>query len=127
MALINTLEKFCYKPISIAKGTILIREGETNDKVYVLISGSLQITTGDVIIGQFTKTGESFGEMAALLKQKASATVEATKDSQIYVIENMEFFLLKNPDECLHLLKQSFERIKQMNKGVNILSKSLTP
>ena len=121
MPLLETLESFCYKPNLISKGTILLREGEKTSVTYVLISGELQVTTGDVEIGVFQNPGDTFGEMAALMEDVTSASVEAVTDCQVYKIQDLKTFLIKNPKEAVELLQASYTRLKQMNKGVNLM------
>jgi CRP-like cAMP-binding protein len=121
MTILKQLEDFCYKPISFLQGSKLIQEDQGCDQVYVLISGTLKVTTGNVVIGNFNKKGDTFGEMAAIMNQNASATVEALEDSQVYVINDIDAFLTKNPQHCVNMLKMSYNRLKQMNNGVNIM------
>ncbi|MCH2207548.1 MAG: cyclic nucleotide-binding domain-containing protein [Lentisphaerales bacterium] len=121
MPLLNTLEDFCYKSHLITQGSTLLKEGEKTDTTYVLICGELRVTTGDVEIGVFSEPGDTFGEMANLMEDVVSANVEAVTDCQVYIIKDLKMFLLKNPKETLELLKASYTRLKQMNKGVNLM------
>jgi CRP-like cAMP-binding protein len=125
MPLLTTLEKFCYKAHEIPKGTRLLKEGKSTHRTYVLVSGALKVTAGNVDIGSFTHAGDTFGEMATLLDENASADVTAEEDSQVYIIEDLKAFLLKNPQQAIDLLKQSYNRIQQMNKGVNTMLKMI--
>lgn len=125
MNLLRTLENFCYKPQTLAAGTVFLKEGDCPCPTYVLISGSVKVTAGGVEIGIFKNPGDTFGEMAAILEQPVSATVEAVSDSQVYVIRNFQDFLSKNPTLCIELLKKSYNRLSQMNKGVNIMLKMI--
>ena len=81
----------------------------------------MKVTAGGVEIGVFKNPGDTFGEMAALLENPVSANVEAVADSQVYVIKNFKEFLSKNPALCIELLKSSYQRLSQMNKGVNMM------
>ncbi|MCM8540680.1 MAG: cyclic nucleotide-binding domain-containing protein [Lentisphaeraceae bacterium] len=123
MKLLDTLESFCYKPQTIMSGSILLTEGESPCPTYVLINGAVKVTTGGVEIGIFKNAGDTFGEMAAILEGPVSATVETVEDSEMYVINNFSEFLSKNPSICVDLLKNSYHRLAQMNKGVNEMLK----
>ncbi|MCM8528171.1 MAG: cyclic nucleotide-binding domain-containing protein [Lentisphaeraceae bacterium] len=123
MKLLATLETFCYKPKLIAAGTTLLTEGDCPCPTYVLIKGAVKVTTGGVEIGIFKSPGDTFGEMAAILEGKATATVEAVEDTQVYTINDFSEFLSKNPSICVELLKNSYHRLAQMNKGVNDMLK----
>ena len=121
MPLLETLDNFCYKPQAVSAGTVLLNEGDKTSITFVLISGQVKVTTGEVEIGVFTNPGDTFGEMAALMNDTISASVEAVSDCQVYVIKDLDTFLMKNPKETIELLKSSYARLKQMNKGVNLM------
>ena len=125
MPLLKTLEDFCYKPTHVSKGTALLKEGEKTNATYVLISGRLRVTAGEVEIGVFDCQGDTFGEMATLMNDTICASVEADEDCQVYVIKDLNSFLLKNPKETLELLKASYKRLKKMNHGVNLMLQML--
>lgn len=125
MNLLHALESFCYKPQKLPKGTVFLNEGDCPCPTYVLINGAVKVTAGGVEIGVFSKAGDTFGEMAAIMKKPVSATVETAEDSNFYVVENFEEFLTKNPAHCLDLLKNSYDRLSQMNKGVNLMLKMI--
>ncbi len=127
MSLLDQLKEFCYSPIKIERGQHLLNEGESCDQVYVLISGKVRVTTGNVIIGDFSTPGNTFGEMAVMLKEPVSATVVALDECQVYVIKSLDAFLIKNPEECIHMLRTAYRRLCQMNRGVNILFDQLNP
>jgi CRP-like cAMP-binding protein len=63
------------------KGEILIREGEYDDWVYLLISGRLEIIKDKVIIGQLQRNGDMFGEMGIIDGSPRSATIKAIDKS----------------------------------------------
>ena len=121
MPLIKQLEEFCYKKVPYPAGSILLQEGQVTEEVYVLATGSVRVTSGQVIIGDFSKPGATFGEMAVILNQKVSATVETQTDGEFYVIKDLENFLTKNPKQCFAFLNLAYKRIKKMNLGVNIM------
>jgi len=121
MNLLKTLENFCYKPQTLKAGEVFLIEGECPCPTYVLISGAVKVTAGGVEIGIFQSPGDTFGEMAAILEKPVSANVEAVTDSQVYVIKNFKEFLSKNPVLCIEMLESSYQRLSQMNKGVNMM------
>ena len=125
MTLLKTLENFCYKAQTLKAGTVFLKEGDNPCPTYILISGAIKVTAGGVEIGVFKSPGDTFGEMAAIMKAPVTATVEAVEDSQVYVIKNFEEFLSKNPALTIELLKKSYDRLAQMNKGVNIMLKMI--
>ena len=121
MTLLECLDQFCFKKYPVEQGTFLMQEGEFPNQVYVMVSGTVKVTTGNVVIGQFNRPGDTYGEMAVILEEKASATVECLTPCEVYIIQDLETFLTKNPTQCINMLKLSYRRLKQMNKGVNIM------
>src|SRR5215510_10227421 len=61
------------------QGTVILREGEGGDSVFLLSSGSVQVTLwgtrGPLILLAILPAGEIFGEMAVLERRPRSATV----------------------------------------------------
>ena len=121
MSLLQQLQDFCFKTMPIPENTYLLEEGQDCEDVYVLAKGSVRVTAGQVIIGDFHKPGDTFGEMAVILKQRASASVHTLTDCEFYVIKDLETFLTKNPKMGFEFLKMSYKRLKKMNLGVNIM------
>ncbi|MCM8530746.1 MAG: cyclic nucleotide-binding domain-containing protein [Lentisphaeraceae bacterium] len=121
MLLLDILEKFCYKPQTIPAGTLLVKEGTVETSTYVLISGTLEVTAGNVEIGKFRRPGDTFGEMSAIMNEEASASVLTETECKVYVIQDLKTFLIKNPELAIDMLKKSYARLKQMNKGVNFM------
>ena len=55
----------------------IIKEGNTNDKIYFIIEGQVSVLKKDVTITHFGE-GEAFGEMEVLDVMPATASVKAT-------------------------------------------------
>jgi CRP-like cAMP-binding protein len=70
-------------------GTVILREGEDGDSVFLISSGSVQVTLwgtrGPLIPLAVLQAGEIFGEMAVLERRPRSATVVARE--QCVVLE----------------------------------------
>jgi CRP/FNR family transcriptional regulator, cyclic AMP receptor protein len=74
---------------SVARGAIIIREGERGDTAYLIQSGQVQIYTGKQ--GRRVKLatlgpGQIFGEMALLFDEERTATVEALDPCTFVII-----------------------------------------
>ena len=71
------------------QGTVILREGEDGDSVFLISSGSVQVTLwgtrGPLIPLAVLQAGEIFGEMAVLERRPRSATVVARE--QCVVLE----------------------------------------
>jgi MFS family permease len=76
--------------VSIPASTTLIAEGEAGDRFYVVATGRFDVARH----GRHLTTegpGGFFGEMALLRDIPRQATVTATEDSTVYVIEGRDF------------------------------------
>lgn len=67
--------------IAFAPGDIVLREGGSAGALWILVSGSLKVTKGGVVVNTITQPGAMVGEIAVLLDTVNSATVEAIEAS----------------------------------------------
>jgi MFS family permease len=72
-------------PMRAPSGTIVIREGETGDRYYVLASGRVEVLVGGRPVRQLSK-GEGFGEIALLREVPRTATVRAIQDVELLTL-----------------------------------------
>src|SRR4051812_9972220 len=61
----------------VASGTVLVREGETDDRFYVLLSGVLAVSQRDLGARSVLRPGDYFGEVAPAMDVPRTATVSA--------------------------------------------------
>src|SRR3954466_11965384 len=83
---------------SFEAGAILLDEGPATDRIYVLVSGEIEIAKGDVSIARVAEEGAIFGEISALLGVGHSATVRAATAVTAYEIEDAARFLDNSPE-----------------------------
>jgi aquaporin Z len=109
---------------NVDAGTVLMREGEPATKAYVIERGELQVRStdgqGKEVVLAALGPGEWVGEMGLLLKLPRTATVVATKASQLRSVtaENFAHVIEEHPEETARLLKQLSERLYQANKNL---------
>jgi CRP/FNR family transcriptional regulator, cyclic AMP receptor protein len=89
--------------VHVEPGDVLLTEGVTSGKLYVLIEGELQILCGDVEVATADHAGAVFGEMALLLGCAHTATVKALAPSRLYVVDDAEGFVAASPDMMRHI------------------------
>jgi len=109
----HTVLDYCTGGIqrSLSVGTVLIREGETTDHLYVLIEGRLEVVKGDTVVAIITEPGAVLGEMSVLLDQSHTATVRAASDSTIYEISDAATFLREQPAVALLVARLLAQRL----------------
>lgn len=95
----------------IKKGEVILHEEDTNNFMYMILSGKLKIvqTTGDgkEIILAIHQSGQFFGEISLIDGKTSPATVMAAEDSLIILVSRKDFHdLLTNHRKVLYNLLQ---------------------
>ncbi len=91
--------------VRLEPGAVLLAEGTTTGKLYVLIEGEIQILRHDAEVATVADPGAVFGEMAVLLGSAHTATVKALTPCRVYVVEDAERFLEATPELMRHIGK----------------------
>jgi len=94
-----------------APGTVLLSEGETSGRLYVLAEGRVEVLRGDTQVAVIGEAGSVFGEMSVLLSRPHTATVRAASPVGVFVFENAESFLKSNPEIAFFVGKLLAERL----------------
>ena len=76
---------------SYEAGQCVIRDGDTGDELFVMLSGSATVRKGEAVLSTLGR-GEHFGEMALIRNQPRSADVVAQQPSDIAVIRRADFY-----------------------------------
>lgn len=99
--------------IYLKPGHILITEGEeSDDKAYVIQSGSVEIIRGGEVIGVLGE-GALCGEIALITNEPRTATVRVKEPAELLVLNRDEFMLLiKNSDKQDEIRKEIMRRIQ---------------
>ncbi len=83
-------------------GEVIIREGETSETLFIVVSGELEVTRGGKPLARLG-AGSHFGEMALLSRRPRSATVQATTPVRLLVQERQNFLDLVTRDPSIGL------------------------
>ena len=79
----------------VPAGTVVLAEGGASDCFFVIVSGQVAVTQAGVL--QRTEgAGEFFGEIGLLRDVPRTATVTATSDTELLVIERADFLAAVN-------------------------------
>ncbi|MDN5304087.1 MAG: small conductance mechanosensitive channel [Fusobacteriaceae bacterium] len=115
------------KLFKYGKGEIIVNEGEEGDSFFIIQSGIVDILINNRKIVNL-REGDFFGEMSLLTGNKRNATVVATIDLEVLVLDKVTFReIIENDKNILdilseYLLKREEENSK-FNKDINDLSK----
>jgi MFS family permease len=84
----------------VGAGDVVVREGDVGDLFYVIESGALDATHDGRLLTHM-EAGDHFGEIALLRDVPRTATVVATEDSVLQVIQRDDFLAALTGDEEL--------------------------
>ena len=103
-------------------GTVLIKEGEIGDCLYLLKSGRVKVyaiseETGQQIVLSHLENGDHFGEMSLISGEKRSANIVAVTDVEVWKLSKPVFdaLIMKNPSITLTLTHLLTQRLKESN------------
>lgn len=92
-------------------GIILLSEGETSGRLYVLAEGAVEVLRGDTQVALIGGPGSIFGEMSVLLNRPHTATVRTASAVGAFVFEDAESFLKSHPEIAFFLGRLLAERL----------------
>ncbi len=103
---LHRLARIC-RPVYFKKDRIIIQEGESRDRMFVLIDGEARVTKlrkgKEVTIGAINE-GEIFGELSLIDNSPRSATVVTKEDSTLLAISLKDFHNLINKEHHLGMV-----------------------
>lgn len=107
----------------VAKGAVIIKEGETGNSAFLVQSGSVKVFVdyeGRQIELARLGPGQIFGEMALVFDEKRSATVETVEDTNLIVItrQTLEEKLRKSDPTIRAIVPMLMKRIVQTNNAL---------
>jgi len=131
------------KPRDFPAGSVIIREGEPGDSMYIMASGEVEITKRltleldedtpkeRVMIRLRAEDGVYFGEMSLLEQDTRSATVTALTDCQLLELNHQDFLELIRHHPImgvkllLHLAQLLSRHLRKTNQDVVKLTTAL--
>lgn len=107
------------QPVSAKKDTIIIREMDTGDSMYLIKQGTAGIYKEHTRIGVLG-ANECFGEMAVITQGPRTATITAEEDMELYQLTRHTFYnmLSERTEIALELMKLLSRRLRSMNARI---------
>lgn len=107
-------------------GTVLFRDGEYGDTMYVIQSGRVRIfkeVKGDQKTLAILGAGEFFGEMAILNDKPRTASAEVVEEAKLLIIEAKTFgtMVVSNTEIAVRLIRKLARRLDNANELIDIL------
>ena len=81
----------------VIPGTVLVREGELDDRFYVLLAGVLAVSQRELGARGVLRPGEYFGEVAPAMSIPRTATVSAMTPAVVASCDRATFDELVRP------------------------------
>lgn len=106
--------------IDCAIGSTLVRQGEIETSLYVILEGRFDVTLDGRTIARLTQ-GNHFGEMSLLTNHPRSASVCAVTDGRALRITSdyLQTFIAAHPQEGVHMMitlaRELSERLRSTN------------
>jgi len=97
--------------VTVPDGEVIIEEGSTPDRLYVLVAGRLVIEHDGVPFARVDTPGAVFGEMSAVLGRPATATVRASGNATLRAVDDPVGFLTEQPAAALSVLRTTASRL----------------
>jgi len=102
--------------VQLAPGDFLFREGETGDRMYVLLEGEIDIFLGDFVL-ETAGPGSLLGEMALIEDTPRTANAVAKTPARLAQVDRRRFHFLvqQTPHFATHVMKILADRLRHMN------------
>lgn len=117
----------------IQKKNIVVQEGEPGKALYLILEGSVKISSytadGREVVLSLLSKGSFFGEISLLDKQPRSATVTTMEDCRFAQVRraDLEPLLLKQPQITLKLLAEVVARLRRTSQVLERISSMDVP
>ena len=113
---------------SAPRGSVIMREGDAVDSLYIVISGRLKVMMGEadgkeVILG-LIGPGEFFGEMGLIDDLPRSASVLAIEPCELLSITKLAFrkCLVENAEVAMAVLRVVVRRLREADRKIGSLA-----
>jgi CRP/FNR family transcriptional regulator, cyclic AMP receptor protein len=118
------LLKYADKTTTYHAADIIFKEGEKGSTMYVIKSGTVELTTGNSSV-EVLSEGHIFGEMALVDNDPRCATAIARTDCQVVPldVEKFKYMVRHSPHFAIEVMQVLTVRLRRMNRQTVVLSK----
>lgn len=114
----SALSDFIYasEEVAFAKGKDILKKGDVNKYLYILLAGMVRLTDGEIILSEVS-VQEMFGEMTALNPSSIDVTVTAVEETLALRIssENLYEMMALHPNITKGIIKTLVNRLKVLD------------
>lgn len=114
----SALSDFIYasEEVAFAKGKDILKKGDINKYLYILLAGMVQLHDGETILSE-VRVQEMFGEMTALHPSQTDVSVTATEETLALRIssENLYEMMALHPNITKGIIKTLVNRLKVLD------------
>ncbi|MGQ0529158.1 MAG: Crp/Fnr family transcriptional regulator [Panacagrimonas sp.] len=100
-----------FPEMRLVQGQVLLAESTTGDRMYVLREGAFEVLIQGVCVVRISEPGAFLGEISAVLGSSTSASVVATRDSVVHVIESASEVVRRQPELTLAIAQLMARRL----------------
>jgi CRP-like cAMP-binding protein len=102
--------------LQLAPGDFLFREGDSDEKMYVLLEGEIEVYLGDFVL-ETAEADMVIGEMALIDDGPRTANAVAKTACRLAEIDRRRFHFLiqQHPHFATHVMKTLADRLRDMN------------
>ena len=99
------------KTVKVASGDKVIEKGEIGQEMYIVANGRVRVHDNDLVL-TYLNTNDLFGEVAALSKEKRTASITAEEDSTLYRLDQEALYevLTEFPEVAKSIIKMLCEK-----------------
>jgi len=100
-------------------GDVLIREGEANEMMFIILSGELEVRVAGKVVATL-KEGDLFGELSMIDQEPASGDVVAVNEGEFVSLNEKRFVSVsqQNPFFMMGILRAVTAKLRAMNQCV---------
>lgn len=105
------------EPIAVPAGTVLVREGDPADCLFLVAAGRLRVTTtdadgDDVLLAEIGR-GDLVGEMALITNRPRTATVHVLRDAHLLRLSTAAFtnLVANHPESARRISTEMVDRL----------------